>query len=144
MSKSGSIKSLIMELLNDGKTHTVDEIRSEAYKQNLAEEGEKDVALINSAIFLLRKKNLITCESRGNYRLQTSEEKSAAENTAKPASGKKRAKYSEEANSLLQRAEELKNFDWLNCTSNELEKARKDAALLKDLSVKLSAIFSKK
>lgn len=135
MSKNSEIKNLIIELLDDKKVHTTEEIRIEVYKRNIVNPEEKNDAAIRNALYLLKKEKIIVNSGKkGEYRLQNNFVKNVDE----------KEKYKHAVNLLLKRVEELEKFDWLNCTNDELEEARRDAMLLRRISLKISNMFSAK
>lgn len=135
MTMNKKVQNLICKLLSDKNIHTIKEIREAAYKQGILQPGKKDNTIIRNALYLLKKKGaIVNGVNRGEYKL--------AENFDEVADEKK--KYKCAANLLMQRTTELKNFDWFDCTDDELEEAREDVKFLRNVATTILDTLSMK
>ena len=129
MSTGKQIKKIILEILSDGKEHSIQEIKDHVLSRNIV--LDQTSTLIRNILHNLKKEypNLLN-PSRGVYRLLLAE-------NAKPD-------YYVELNhsiaTIEQTLQECQNFNWYSCSDEVLEVARTKVKLLLRLA---NAITSK-
>lgn len=117
------VKLLILDILSDGKEHTIQEIKDYILSQNIV--LEQTSTLIRNILHNLKKEypNLLN-PSRGVYRLLLEENS--------------KTDYYVELNhsiaTIEQTLQECQNFNWYSCSDEELEVARTKVKLLLKLA----------
>ena len=121
MSKCQQVKAIIEELFRDGELHTIEEITLLAIEKKIINNA-KDSAVKN-ALFQMKRDNLnIISVDKGRYKAN---EKNCVESKNISDMFDKSLEY------ILKEVGELKKFDWVNCTDEELLRAREKIAKLK-------------
>lgn len=131
MSKSSLIKEIILDTLKDGEIHTTKEIRDICSKQGIIDDPK--ASIIRAVLPSLKKEypNFITL-SRGKYKMLTGSSSSNVENSYK---------LSESIAYIEKKAEELKAFNWITCTDDELHVARQQVSIIKDFLNRMNKII---
>lgn len=132
MSKSKEIKKVIMEILKDGNVHTAEEIRTVCIEKGII--GSKEANIVRGAVFSLKKENeYFVAVEKGRYKL---EKEKNLEKYIKTDDFEEVIKY------LNKKIDVFKNFNWITCTDEELDKSRKQIMLLIDLSNEIKKIIN--
>ena len=101
-------------MLQDGKIHTIDEIYNECVEKGMI--NVEDKGSVRSAIFTLKAENKrFVAVEKGKYKLNDIDEE---ENTMGD-------EFEKALESIKKRINELKKFNWVTCSDEELNTARK-------------------
>ncbi len=150
MIQKTGIQRVILELLQDKEWHT-----AEAIAEKCREEGidiGKGKTAVYTAVFRLRKQGLVAPEGDGKYKLlEKSVENTAETNDGTEASlDEKTQKIQEKGtneevmdsiNVLEKKLGELKKFNWISCSEEELTEARTMAERMITLSKEIQSTF---
>lgn len=131
MSKCRQVKELIEDLFKDGEVHTIEEITLLAIENKIIRDA-KDSAIKNALFQMKRNNPNIINVDKGKYRARSKE----------TAPNKNSAEMFEKALEYLSKeVMELKKFDWVNCTDEELLRAREKIAKLKRFGVEVQGLI---
>lgn len=130
MSKCQCAKKIINELLGDGKVHTIDEMVSLALERHVIE-NKKDSAVKN-ALFQMKKQNTsIINVDKGKYKMLIANDRNVKEKEV----------FEESISYVFLEIRKLKEFDWMNCTNEELAEARKKVMKLKEVYEEINCLI---
>lgn len=131
MSKCQQVKEMIEELFKDGDVHTIEEITLLAIERNIINDA-KDSAVKNALFQMKRDNPNIINVDKGRYK----------------ASGKDNVRdennvemFEKALEYILKEVSDLKKFDWVNCTDEELSRARGKIAKLKKVFVETQKLI---
>ncbi len=150
MIQKKGIQRVILDLLQDKEWHT-----AEAIAEKCREEGidvGKGKTAVYTAVFRLRKQGLIALEGDGRYRLlEKSVENTAETNDGTEASLDEKIQEKgtneevmDSINVLEKKLGELKKFNWVSCSAEELTEARTMAERMITLSKEIQSTFDNK
>lgn len=132
MSKSKEIKKVIMDILQDGNIHTAEEIRTVCARKGIIDIKESNV--VRGAIFTLKKENeCFVAVDKGKYKLRRIND---VEESIVHDEFDKVIKY------LEKKVNVFKRFNWITCTDEELEIARKQITVMMNLADDIKKIAS--
>ena len=134
MGKYREVREVIINILSDKQWHGIDEIQSKCEGEGINLEGNRGP--IYNVMHQLKKKGKIEANGMGEYRVWNQDigciEKRKTELTNK------------QKNQLIESIENIeiylvkyKNFDWINCSDEELQYARSNVTRLLDLAQKI-------
>ena len=127
MLPSKQIKRIILELLSDGKEHTIQEIREHLSQNNI--QLEKSSTLLRNVMYTLKKENqCLLNPTRGTYQLLL------CENNCQTNHSDFECAIIE----IEKAIHDCKNFNWYSCSNSELEIARSKVKTLLKLSNTIS------
>lgn len=126
MSKVQQAKNIILNLLNDGKVHTAEEIHSLALECSII--SPSNTSAIRNAIYQLKQEypGTFNCPSKGHYKLETPEQFSTKTGNTNL--------FNISLIHINNRIKELEHFNWGTCPDNELTIARSQIAELLKLA----------
>ena len=138
MGKYREVREVIINILSDKQWHGIDEIQSKCEGEGINLEGNRGP--IYNVMHQLKKKGKIEENGMGDYRVWNQDigciEKIKTELTNK------------QKNQLIESIENIeiylvknKNFDWINCSDEELQYARSNVTRLLDLAQKIEKEF---
>ncbi|MBQ9141620.1 MAG: hypothetical protein IJX63_07485 [Lachnospiraceae bacterium] len=133
MSKCRLVKELIEELFKDGDVHTIEEITLLAIESKIIRDA-KDSAVKNALFQMKRDNPNIINVDKGKYQARGNDD---ARNKNSAERFEKAVEY------LLKEVMDLKKFDWVNCTDEELLKAREKIAKLKKIGVEVQKLIKR-
>ena len=128
-SKLGQTKKVIYNVLSDGQPHRVSDFFEAAYEEKVIADMN-DPTVRNAIFHLKRKHSNIRCVKAGVYQLCTNSELAQEVDDA--------------VEKISQAIAELKCFQWLDCSDDELKQAREINGKLQDLAKKIRAINKKR
>lgn len=119
MSTGKQIKTIILDILSDGKEHSIQEIRDFVLSQDIV--LDKTSTLLRNILHNLKKEypNLLN-PSRGVYRLLLTEDSKTDDYD----------KLNRSIATIEQVLQDCHNFNWYSCSDRELEVARTKVKLL--------------
>lgn len=126
MSRNKEIQNIIMNIMEDGELHTMEEFRKACLQKGVISPEKGGV--IRGVIFKIKSENnnFITID-RGKYRLRKTDDSNENGNAAEEEFDKM-IKY------MKQKIDMFKKFNWILCTDKELETARKQITALAELA----------
>lgn len=138
MGKYKDVREVIVNTLSDEKWHGVDEIQSKCEGEGINLEGDRGP--IYNVVHQLKKKGKVEANGMGEYRICNQDiehiEKGGCES------------FCSQKNELLKNIESIeiylvkyRNFDWINCSDEELQDARSNMTTLLDLARKIEKEF---
>lgn len=131
MSKCQNVKKLIEDLFKDGEVHTIEEITLLAIESEIIRDA-KDAAVKNALYQMKKDQSNIINVDKGKYRAKRKE--TIGNNDSE--------KMFERALEYLQReVTKLKDFDWINCTDEELLRTREKIASLKKFEIEVQKLI---
>lgn len=123
MSKCKRVKMLIEELFSDGKVHSIEEITLLAIEKKIVL-NKKDSAVKNALYQMKQVNTNLVSVDKGTYRMLSSEDGNVI---------KQDNAFENALEIVLAEVCKLRNFDWINCTDDELVQAREKIAKLKNV-----------
>jgi len=133
MSKCRQVKELIEELFKDGDVHTIEEITLLAIERKIIRDA-KDSAVKNALFQMKRDNPNFINVDKGKYQARG---KDNAGNKNSVEMFEKAVEY------LAKEVVDLKKFDWVNCTDEELLEAREKIAKLKKLGLEVQKLIKR-
>lgn len=127
MGKYKEVRAIVIEVLSDRKWHTTEELQRECEMKGVGLDGERGP--IYNIVHQLKIKEIIDSNGAGEYRMREE-------------------KLNQTANNILEENDELENsikvikmslekykrFNWIKCSEEELQKARMNVGIIKELS----------
>lgn len=137
MVKYKEVREVIINILADKQWHGVGEIQNKCQEDGIKLDGDK--APIYNVVHQLKKKGKIEANGMGEYRMCRLD----VDYVVMGASGtyNKKNQLIESIKNIESYLNKYKNFDWINCTDEELQDARIDVARLLDLAQKVEKEF---
>lgn len=136
-------KETLLEILKDDKGYTLNELQKKCEDYGLNFEGEKGKSPLYTSLYQLKKKGEIESDSRGVYRRgEKGQSDTMGEDKTKKKTSEKNEKLQEAIESIETQMRDYINFDWLNCSDEELQEARCAVQLIKKLSRKIQNNFN--
>ena len=133
MSKCRQVKELIEELFKDGDVHTIEEITLLAIESEIIRDA-KDSAVKNALFQMKRDNPNIINVDKGKYQARGNDNdrnKNSAE------------MFEKAVEYLSKEVVDLKKFDWVNCTDEELSRAREKISKLKKLGGEVQKLIKR-
>lgn len=142
MANYGETKEILLKVLKDGKWYKINELQKKCEDYGLNFNGEKGKAPLYTSLYQLKKKGEIECDSRRFYRkCEKRQSNTMNEGQEKKENSEKDEKLQEAIEIIEITMEECKNFDWFNCSNEELQKARCAVKQIKNLLRKMQDDF---
>ncbi len=133
MSKCRQVKEIIEELFKDGDVHTIEEITLLAIERKIIRDA-KDSAVKNALFQMKRDNPHFINVDKGKYQARG---KDNTRNKNSVEMFEKAVEY------LAKEVVDLKKFDWVNCTDEELLEAREKIAKLKKLGIEVQKLIKR-
>jgi hypothetical protein len=112
----------------DGEIHTIDEITLLAIERKIISDS-KDAAVRNALFQMKRDNPNIINVDKGKYKASSIENENGAEI------------FEKALGYILREVSDLKKFDWVNCTDEELIKAREKITKLKKVFAEVQKLI---
>ena len=135
MSVSSEIRALAREVLSDGNSHGIDEIKRAVVERGIV--LPKSNNTVRAALHFMKKRGELVSITPGVYKL-TDQPPSEPSVQLSPTPSVQLSPFTvEELEQIRLRLEstigELRKFDWISCSNAELETARKTAVLIQQI-----------
>lgn len=140
MGKYKEVREVIINILSDKQWHGIDEIQRKCEEEGINIGGNR--GSIYNIMHQLKKKEKIEANGKGEYKVWNQDTEYIEKRKAELADQQK--------NQLIESIENIevylvkyKNFDWVNCSDEELQCARSNVTRLLDLAQKIEKEFRK-
>lgn len=138
MGKYKEVREVIINILSDKQWHGIDEIQSKCEEEGIDLEGNRGP--IYNVVHQLKKKGKIEANGMGEYRVWN-QDTEGSEKRESEHTNKQKNQLIESIESIEIYLVKYKNFDWINCSDEELQCARSNVTRLLDLAQKVEKEF---
>lgn len=130
--KYKGIGNVILNILEDNEWHTTDQLVDECRKCGIDLEGAREP--VYNAVFRLKNKGLIENGGAGRFRKKTCNNEKTAEEKSAESDVENEMDFMSALEVVKREIENCRKIKWMQCSENELKKARETVRQLAELS----------